>query len=266
MASKAIQRTLLIVALLATAHVVKPFSLRSVATHLIHSATSFSFILPGSAAGSLEQADYLATALDNGFRMMEARQESNWTRKESDWVNQTTFASNLMPPQTQSDNVKPFTASLPCRDAAKTVTKTVTKAKPRPAKRLIALGVTKSEEKAVENVLVAGQALANNLPAIEIENMIAVSLPTIKTQLPPFPKVSPNHRVTAANSIVAASSKTCPMEEIKLLPLTREDAEQRLRTTILQHFVYVANSVKLACAQERSRTKKNTTHISVKPS
>src|SRR5437016_4776177 len=120
MASKAIQRTLLIVALLATAHLVKPFTLRSVATHLIHSATSFSFILPDSAAGSLEQANYLATALDNGFRMMEARQELNWTRKESVWVNQTAFASNLLPTQAQSDNIRPFTAVSPCRETART--------------------------------------------------------------------------------------------------------------------------------------------------
>ena len=60
MASKAIQRTLLMIALVATAHLLKPFSLRSVATHLIHSAASFSFILPGSAVGSLEQAADMA--------------------------------------------------------------------------------------------------------------------------------------------------------------------------------------------------------------
>lgn len=265
MASKAIQRTLLIVALMATAHLLKPFSFRNVTTHLIHSATSFSFILPDSAAGSLEQANYLATVLDNGFRMMEARQESSWTQKGSVWVSETAFTSNLMPPQMQSANVRLLTASWPCRDAAKSVTKTLAKAKPRAVKKLIAVGVSQPEEKAVEKTSAVKPAVAISLPALEIEKVVAVSLPAVKAQLPSIPSAAPSHRITAANFILASPGRSCPMEEIKPQPpLTREEAERRLRASI-QQLVYTANSVKVLCAKERIRTRKGVTQISVKP-
>jgi hypothetical protein len=265
MVSKAIQRTLLIVALVATAHLLKPFSLRNVATHLIHSATSFSFILPDSAAGSLEQANYLATALDNGFRMMEARQESSWTQKGS-VLNETAFTSNLMPPQTQSDNVRSFTAVSPCRDAAKTVTKTLAKAKPRAAKKLIAMSVAKPVEKPVEKASAVAQALAVSLPALEIEKVIAVNLSAAKAQLPSIPSVSPTHHITAANFIVASPRKSCQMEEIKPQPpLSRAEAEQQRLRASIQQLVYTANSVKMLCAKERIRARKGIPQISVKP-
>lgn len=263
MASKAIQRTLLIVALVATAHLLKPFSLWNVTTHLIHSASSFSFILPDSAAGSLEQASYLATALDNGFRMMEARQGSNLTLPGATWANQTTFASNLTPPQAQSENVKAFTAASPCRHAAKPVAKTLAKAKPQKVKNLIAVNVTKLEEKAVEKAM----TVTASIPALEVENMIAVSLPRAKAPVPAIPVASSSHRAPATNFILASPSKSCQMEEIKppQRPLTLEEAEQRLKAS-LQQIVYNANSIRVLCAKERSRLLRNgVTQIIMKP-
>lgn len=78
MASKAIQRTLLIVILIVTAHALKPFSVRSLTRHLLRSANSFSFMLPSSALCSLERADYLARVLDGTLHQNDVRPETVW--------------------------------------------------------------------------------------------------------------------------------------------------------------------------------------------
>src|SRR5438128_1891975 len=78
MASKAIQRTLLVIVLIVTAHVLKPFSIRSMTKHLLRSANSFSFILPDGALCTLEQADYLARVLDGSFERVALPQAGDW--------------------------------------------------------------------------------------------------------------------------------------------------------------------------------------------
>jgi hypothetical protein len=73
MTGKAVQRMLLVALLLAVAHAVKPFSLRNVVFHVARSAASFSFVLPGSVRGGLEEANHLALTLGRGWRPFETR-------------------------------------------------------------------------------------------------------------------------------------------------------------------------------------------------
>lgn len=63
MTGLAVIRILLVIALMITAHIIKPFSFSNVTTHLLSTARSFSSVLPESAATSLAHANYLAAAL-----------------------------------------------------------------------------------------------------------------------------------------------------------------------------------------------------------
>jgi hypothetical protein len=73
MARQAIQRALLVVALIGLAHALKPISARSVADHFLQTTRSLSFILPESAVHGVEQANFLAAALGHGSRGSEAQ-------------------------------------------------------------------------------------------------------------------------------------------------------------------------------------------------
>jgi hypothetical protein len=66
-AARTIQRALLIIALIAVAHAVRPFTARNMTRHLVRATQSFSFVLPGAALSTVEQADYLAAILDGSF-------------------------------------------------------------------------------------------------------------------------------------------------------------------------------------------------------
>jgi hypothetical protein len=63
MISKAILKVLFVVALILTAHALKPFSIRSIAKQVLGSVRSFSFILPGETVSGIKQVSYLAKAL-----------------------------------------------------------------------------------------------------------------------------------------------------------------------------------------------------------
>jgi hypothetical protein len=62
------QRVLFVIALVAIAHTVRPFTARDVTRHLFRATQSLSFVLPGGAVRTMEQADYLAAVLDGSFR------------------------------------------------------------------------------------------------------------------------------------------------------------------------------------------------------
>jgi hypothetical protein len=68
MTGLAVIRILLIIALMITAHLIKPFSFDNVTTHLRGTARSFSSVLPESATTSLTHAGYLVAALGVGAR------------------------------------------------------------------------------------------------------------------------------------------------------------------------------------------------------
>ena len=67
MVGKAAIRAFLILALIVTAHIIKPFSVKSVTQHLLYSTRSFKFVLPGQLRDKFDYANYLAINLSNSL-------------------------------------------------------------------------------------------------------------------------------------------------------------------------------------------------------
>jgi hypothetical protein len=67
MAGKVVIRTLLILALIGTAHAIKPFSVKNVTNHLLYSTRSFKFVLPVRLQDNFNHANYLAINLSNSL-------------------------------------------------------------------------------------------------------------------------------------------------------------------------------------------------------
>jgi len=67
MAGKAILRVFLILALVATAHLIRPFSIKSITRHALYSARSFRFVLPAQLRDKFDHANYLAVNLSDGW-------------------------------------------------------------------------------------------------------------------------------------------------------------------------------------------------------
>lgn len=67
MAGKATIRAFLILALIVTAHLIRPFSIKNVTQHLLYSARSFRFVLPAQLREKFDHANYLAINLSNGM-------------------------------------------------------------------------------------------------------------------------------------------------------------------------------------------------------
>jgi hypothetical protein len=67
MAGKVILRASLVLALIITAHLIKPFSIKNVTQHLLYSARSFRFALPDQLRDKFDHANYLAVNITNGL-------------------------------------------------------------------------------------------------------------------------------------------------------------------------------------------------------
>jgi hypothetical protein len=67
MDGKAITRAFLILALVATAHLIRPFSIKNVAQHMLYSARSFRFVLPAQLREKFDYANSLAVNLSNSL-------------------------------------------------------------------------------------------------------------------------------------------------------------------------------------------------------
>lgn len=67
MAGKVILRATLVLALIITAHLIKPFSIKNVTQHLLYSARSFRFALPDQLRDKFDHANYLAVNLSNSL-------------------------------------------------------------------------------------------------------------------------------------------------------------------------------------------------------
>jgi len=67
MAGKAILRAFLILALIATAHLIRPFSIKNITRHALYSARSFRFVLPAQLRDKFDHANYLAINLSDGL-------------------------------------------------------------------------------------------------------------------------------------------------------------------------------------------------------
>ena len=80
MASRVALRLLLVVALIVTAHALKPLSGMSVAEQIFSATESLSFVLPDFAEVRLAQASYLATAFGQSVRRDESSRDRAWTQ------------------------------------------------------------------------------------------------------------------------------------------------------------------------------------------
>jgi hypothetical protein len=67
MAGKAILRAFLILALIATAHLIRPFSIKNVTRHALYSARSFRFVLPDQLRDKFDHVNYLAVNLSDSL-------------------------------------------------------------------------------------------------------------------------------------------------------------------------------------------------------
>ena len=67
MSGKTVIRAILILALIVTAHTIKPFSIKSVTNHLLYSTRSFKFVLPAGLRDNFDHANYLALSLSNSL-------------------------------------------------------------------------------------------------------------------------------------------------------------------------------------------------------
>ena len=67
MAGKAILRAFLILALVATAHLIRPFSIKNITRHALYSARSFRFVVPAQLRDKFDHANYLAVNLSDGL-------------------------------------------------------------------------------------------------------------------------------------------------------------------------------------------------------
>src|SRR5687767_6814350 len=67
MAGKVILKACLVLALIVTAHLIRPFSVKNVTQHLLYSARSFRFALPTQMREKFDHANYLAVNLSNGL-------------------------------------------------------------------------------------------------------------------------------------------------------------------------------------------------------
>lgn len=78
MAVKALLRALLILALIISAHLIRPFSIKSVTQHLLYSAKSFRFAVPVQMRDNFDHANNLAINLSNVlFETSKGNQEAS---------------------------------------------------------------------------------------------------------------------------------------------------------------------------------------------
>lgn len=91
MASKAFIRTILVAALVVTAHTIKPFTFGSVALQALGTARSLSFVMPEAAAERIEHAHYLANIYSKGL----FDDTPVWTQQSMLQTNLVAFANSV---------------------------------------------------------------------------------------------------------------------------------------------------------------------------
>jgi hypothetical protein len=67
MRGQTVARILLVITLIVTAHAIKPFSAKNIASHLLYSSRSLAFILPDSARSGFDHASQLALTLSDSL-------------------------------------------------------------------------------------------------------------------------------------------------------------------------------------------------------
>jgi hypothetical protein len=169
--SKTLQRTLLVVLLLAVAHAIKPFSLRNLTLQALHSAPSFSFVLPGSLRGGVEDANRLALALGRGWHLFETRREPS---VEADWpvADGEVVARSSAQPEVGSG----------CEQVAPPKPRRAARLAPAVARQPVVSDLQSERRAAEARESVRGLIASNMLRAVDESR--AVELPDLKTFTP----------------------------------------------------------------------------------
>ena len=117
MKSRALTRLALIVALVGTAHMLKPISGRSIATHLLDAVDSIALMLPKSTVAHLAQANYIAAAFSRSFDESTSTRERGWV--ESAITHPSLLAVSQPEPGIETRAKKPARRQLIARHASR---------------------------------------------------------------------------------------------------------------------------------------------------
>jgi len=116
MASRVALRLLLVVALIVTAHTLKPISGLSIVEQIFSATESLSFVLPDFAEVRIAQASYLATAFGQSVRREEDSRDRAWTQNA--FVFPANFAVELPAEPKPRTSARPSTHRVSPRLAA----------------------------------------------------------------------------------------------------------------------------------------------------
>ncbi len=205
-------RLLLVLAVIWTAHLFKPFSVKNIAQHLLYSTRSFAFVLPAQARAHFSKTSDLALNLSNSLFFFEAGRSVSGDE------------GLLLAAQPSQEALRPALKIWPPDETAKPSRKP--KPSPKrsaPAKRIERIDRidVAAADVAAERLIAADEPAA--APAIEEEEVAAppVALPAIHT----------DQTVTAGLHTFSLSflfnteqneKKNCSEQEIKLLKLGTE--------------------------------------------
>ena len=151
MASRVASRLLLVVALIVTAHALKPISGLSIVEQIFSATESLSFVLPDFAEARIAQASYLATAFGQSVRRDNISRDPAWT--------QTAF---VLPVN--------FAFELPAEPKPRTSA--------RPSARRVGARLAAAGSKSVIKLLIPELP-----PAMPLERALAIKLPQPEFQL-----------------------------------------------------------------------------------
>jgi hypothetical protein len=205
---------MLILALIVTAHTIKPFSIKSVTNHLLYSTRSFRFVLPVRLRDNFDHASYLALNLSNSL--------FETSKGIQGFVKNSMGDLALAPIKVQ-----------PLDEVNKSATKPRTKPKPSaPAKR-----INRTEKNDTADLI----ASVNSDEIMPVELPPAPTIEAASLALPVFQPCLT--RVFTARAVVATRAQ--PVE--LLLALKKNDCQKR-EAAQSPVIVWIEEAIKLKAA------------------
>ena len=243
MTGQIITRILLVITLIVTAHVIKPFSVRNVTTHLLYSTRSFAFVLPDSARDQFDRVNLLALNFSNS--LLDNRQG------ESVRTAGSAAESNLVAVQSQEQQrTGPVIKRLinKAKIAAKTEVRLAIRKDQGQEDELSGGGTDSSDVETVDE-----DTLAENNATDTASETAPIALPVIAVFSAAAPVVLP---VTHIN-FVCALSKVRPMklEHLKYAPILPRLIETNLKLKRSECVQQESKRVKLVALIEAEKGK-----------
>ncbi|HKQ76327.1 MAG TPA: hypothetical protein VJ810_21715 [Blastocatellia bacterium] len=216
MAGKAITRAFLILALIVTAHMIKPFSIKSVTQHVLYSTKSFRFVLPIQLRDNFDHANYLAINLSNS--LFEADEGIR------DFAKGLTADLAIGPINIQSLDE---------------VNKSATKQKSGPKKSAPAKRVNRPEKRSsTDPAGLAGLASPYNLVArVNSADIIPVEMPPAPVIKATFVPIIPSCALQAFPARMIAVSQPRPLEvlvALRKIDCEKREAERKSRIALIE--------------------------------